>query len=171
MRWFTTLDLFSGYWQIEVAEESKPKTAFSTLYSHYEFNVMPFGLTNAPATFQRFMEEVLEGINGTFVQVYIDDVMIASATFEEHLVHLLEVLSRLRKAGLRLKPSKCTFGRNEVEFLGHLVGVNGLRMDPDKVERVLAFPRPTTVKQVQQFLGWRGTIVVSSAIMVKSPSR
>ena len=99
-KWFTTMDLASGYWQVRVKEKDRPKTAFVTRYGLYEFNVMPFGLTNAPATFQRVMDQVLGRINGQFALVYIDDINVFSGTFEEHLTHLREVFQRIRRAGL-----------------------------------------------------------------------
>ena len=97
---FSTLDLISGYWQIEIDEKDKPKTAFSTESGHYHFNRMPFGLTNAPATFQRFMDDVLKSVIKKFALVYLDDVIIYSKTLEQHIVHIEKVLDLLRKAGL-----------------------------------------------------------------------
>ena len=94
-KWFTTLDLASGYWQIKVKEEHREKTAFITKFGTYEFKVMPFGLCNAPATFQRTMDKVLKGIKDLFVMVYLDDVIIYSKTFNEHLKHIEEVLGRI----------------------------------------------------------------------------
>ena len=105
---FTTLDLASGYWQVEVTEQDKEKTAFSTPNGHFEFNVMPFGLTNAPATFQRLMECVLAGLSGEQCLVYIDDIIIFSESFQEHLNRLVRVLQRLREAGLKLKPKNAS---------------------------------------------------------------
>ena len=107
--YFTTLDLAAGYWQVGIEECDKEKTAFSTTKGHYEFNVMPFGLTNAPATFQSLMECVLAGLNGEQCLIYLDDIIVFSNTFEEHLKCLTNVFTALRKAGLRLKPSKCFF--------------------------------------------------------------
>ena len=112
-QYFTTLDLAAGYWQVKVSDKSKENTAFITHQGFFQFRVMPFGLTNAPAVFQRLMQKVLDGLNpdeGTdFVEVYIDDVLIFSHTMEEHVEHLRQVLARLRKAGLKLKPTKCHF--------------------------------------------------------------
>ena len=107
--YFTTLDLASGYWQVEVEECDKEKTAFSTASGHYEFNVMPFGFTNAPATFQHLMECVLAGLRGEQYLVYLDDVIVFIDTFQEHLKCLSNVFSALREAGLKLKPNKCYF--------------------------------------------------------------
>ena len=99
-QWFSTVDLLSGYWQVEVAEEDKLKTAFATREGLYEFNVMPFGLCNAPATFQRLMDLVLAGVQWMQCLVYLDDVIIIGRDFEEHLYNLSTVLQKLREAGL-----------------------------------------------------------------------
>ena len=152
-KWFTTLDLASGYWQVEMDSESKDKTAFVTKHGTYEFNVMPFGLTNAPATFQRLMNEILEGTLGKGIIVYLDDINIYSKTFEEHLEKLEEVLKRLKIAGLKIKLSKCHFIKEELTFLGHVVNKEGILPDPEKIEKVKNFPRPKTVKDIRSFLG------------------
>ena len=124
-RFFSTLDLASGYWQIRLSQSSREKTAFSVPQGLFEFQVMPFGLTNAPAVFQRLMQQVLAGLNPEegpdFVKVYIDDVLVFSPTLGDHLDHLSQVLARIRKAGLKLKPSKCHFIAKEVEYLGHIL--------------------------------------------------
>ena len=103
-KWFSSLDLASGYWQVEVCPEDWEKTAFVTPYGLFQFRVMPFGLINAPATFQRLMEEVLSGLHWTTWLVYLDDILIFSATVEDHLVRLRDVLDRLKNAGLKIKP-------------------------------------------------------------------
>ena len=132
-KYFSTLDLASGYWQIEVKPTSREKTAFVTPQGLYEFLVMPFGLTNVPAVFQCLMQRVLAGLNPgagpDFVAVYIDDVLVFSRTMEEHLVHLQAVIKRIKEAELKLKPAKCHFARQEVEYLGHLVTPEGLKMN------------------------------------------
>ena len=110
-KYFTTLDLASGYWQVKMHEDAREKTAFTTYSGLYEFNVMPFGLCNAPATFQRLMELVLTGLTRKSCMVYIDDILVFSKTFEEHLTHLRQVFDRLRQVGLRLTPKKCSFVR------------------------------------------------------------
>ena len=124
-RYFSTLDLASGYWQIRLSPNSQEKTAFSVPQGLFEFRVMPFGLTNAPAVFQRLMQQVLAGLNPEegpdFVKVYIDDVLVFSPTLAEHIDHLRRVLVRIREAGLKLKPSKCHFIAKEVEYLGHIL--------------------------------------------------
>ena len=152
-QWFTTLDLASGYWQIKVREEDQEKTAFITKYGTYEFKVMPFGLCNAPATFQRTMDYVLGDAKGKFVMVYLDDVIIYSKTFEEHLKHIEEVLNRIRDANLRLKAEKCFFAATELQFLGHVVGKDGVRPDPEKVDKVVHYPTPTNLRDLRGVLG------------------
>src|SRR5215469_2954036 len=151
--WFTSLDLASGYWQVEMNPNDREKTAFVTQFGTYQFTVMPFGLCNAPATFQRLMDEVLHDILWKFVVVYLDDLNIYLKTFEEHLQHLRIVFERLQKAGLRLNPEKCKFVTEELSFLGHLISKDGIRTDPDKIEKVKHFPRPQTVTQLRGFLG------------------
>ena len=128
--YFTTLDLASGYWQVEVEEQDKEKTAFSTPKGHFEFNVMPFGLTNAPATFQRLMECVLAGLTQEQCLIYLDDIVVFSKSFEEHIERLTNVFQALRQAGLTLKLSKCYFAQKEVKYLGHIVSAAGVRPDP-----------------------------------------
>ena len=122
---FSTLDLGSGFWQILMEPESREKTAFTTPHGLYEFLVMPFGLTNAPAVFQRLMHRVISGLNPPdgkdFVTVYLDDILVFSSSLSDHLDHLQKVLNRLKSVNLKLKPSKCQFMREEVEYLGHVV--------------------------------------------------
>ena len=114
---------------------------------------MPFGLCNAPATFQRLMEAVLAGLARDVCIVYLDDILVMGATFSEHLVNLSRVLTRLRDAGLRLKPSKCHLVRHEVEFLGHVISSAGVAADPRKIEAVKDYPTPVDVKSLRSFLG------------------
>ena len=152
-KWFSTLDLASGYWQVEMDSKSREKTAFTTKYGIYEFNVMPFGLTNAPVTFQRLMNQVLYPLLGKGVIVYLDDINIYAKTFEEHLEKLEEVLKLLKEAGLKIKPSKCYFMKTELNFLGHVVNQQGILTDLGKIEKVKNFPRPKTVTEVRSFLG------------------
>ena len=152
-RWFSTLDLVSGYWQVEVDPRDRDKTAFCTAEGLYQFKVMPFGLTNAPATFQRLMDAVLAGLQWKICLVYLDDIIIVGRTFEEHLCHLQEVFARLRQARLKLKVTKCSLFQKEVSYLGHIVSDRGIATDPSKTAKVAQWPVPTTVKEVQQFLG------------------
>lgn len=152
-KWFTTLDLASGYWQVEMDPESREKTAFVTKQGIYEFNIMPFGLTNAPATFQRLMNEVLDGMWNKGIMVYLDDIIIYTETFKQHLEKLQEVFKRIKEAGLKIKPSKCEFFKNELVFLGHIVGEKGIRPNPKTIEKVKNFPRPKTITEIRSFLG------------------
>ena len=150
---FTTLDLASGYWQVEMEPTDKQKTAFSTTKGHFEFNVMPFGLTNAPPTFQRLMECVLAGLSGAHCLVYLDDIIVFSTTFEEHLQRLVSVFDRLRAAGLKLKPKKCHFAKQQITYLGHVISSNGVEPDGKKLAAVTTYPTPSSNHEVKRFLG------------------
>lgn len=150
---FSTLDLLSGYHQFEVNEKDRPRTAFITKYGLFEYTRMPFGLCNAPSTFQRGMELVLRRLQWVTLLIYLDDVIITGKTFKEHLNNLGEVLSRFRKFGLKLKPTKCSLFREEVLFLGHVVGKDGVRANPSLVQDVEKWPVPQNLKELQAFLG------------------
>ena len=150
---FSKLDLRQGYNQIRVHEADIAKTAFRTRYGHYKYTVMPFGLTNAPATFMTLMNEILAPFLDDFVVVYLDDILIYSKTQEEHERHLRLVLQVLREHQLYAKASKCEFFKIEVDFLGHIVGANGVRMEPTKVDAIVKWPRPQTATHVRSFLG------------------
>ena len=156
-RFFSTLDLASGYWQNRMSPQSREKTAFVVPQGLYEFRVMPFGLTNAPAVFQRLMQRVLRGLNPDdspdFVSVYIDDVLVFSPTLADHLHHLRLVIQRIQEVGLKLNPAKCRFVCKEVEYLGHILTPDGLKPNPKTVLAVKDFPQPTNIKEVRQFLG------------------
>ncbi|KAL9952487.1 hypothetical protein ACROYT_G039751 [Oculina patagonica] len=152
-QWFSSLDLASGYWQMQVKEEDRPKTAFSTHRGQFQWTVMPFGLTNGPASFTRLMNLALNGLTWTHCLVYLDDIIIWAPTFEEHIRRLRLVFDRKRAAGLKLKPTKCRFLRKEVAFLGHVVSSDGIKTDPEKVKAVKTWPVPVNVKELQSFLG------------------
>ena len=152
-RFFTTLDLESGYWQIPMKEEDKEKTAFSTSQGHWEFQTMPFGVVNGPACFQRLMNYVLTKLHWTHCLVYLDDIIIFSRTFEEHMDRLKTVLSRLKKAGLTLKPRKCQWVQRSVKYLGHIISEEGIQPDSTKIKAVQDFPAPTSKTLVRKFLG------------------
>ena len=156
-RYFSTLELASGFWQIRMELSSQEKTAFVTPHGLYEFRVVPFGLTNAPAVFQRLIQQVLIGLNPTegddFVTAYIDDILIFSPTLCDHLQHLRRVIDRLREVNLKLKPTKCKFVRESVDYLGHVITATGLQTNPRLTDAVQKFPRPENVHDVWRFLG------------------
>ena len=152
-KYFTKIDLRSGYHQIRLSEESIPMTAFRTRYGHFEYLVLPFGLTNAPATFMTVMNEIFKDYLDVFVIIYIDDILVYSKTWKDHLQHVKKILEILRKEKFFGKLTKCIFGATEVEYLGHLISNDGIKVDPDKVTAVTEWPIPRTKQQVQSFLG------------------
>ena len=156
-KYFSTLDLKSGYWQIKVHPSSQEKTAFTTHQGLFEFRVMPFGLMNAPAAFQRLMQQTLMGLNTEsatdFVAVYLDDILIFSEKFQEHMTHLRTVLQRLEQVNLKLNPKKCCFGCQVVVYLGHILTPDGLKPNPERIAAVRQFATPHDVKALKQFLG------------------
>lgn len=152
-KWFSSLDLRSGYWQVALSPAARPKTAFSTGRGLWQFTVMPFGLCNAPATFERLMEKVLVGLPPTECLVYLDDLLVHGKTFQAALASLREVLRRVTEAGLKLHPEKCQFLRKEVTFLGHRVGEDGISTEPCKVTAVRDWPTPINLRQLRGFLG------------------
>ena len=154
--WFSSMDLTSGYWQIEMKEEDKAKTAFTSREGLFEFNVMPFGLCNAPATFQRTMDTVLGDYNWKFANVYIDDLNVFSKDFEEHLEHLNKVFCRIRNANLKLNPEKCNFCQRELPFLGYVITEEEISPDPSMIQKIKDFPQPRTIKGLRSFLGLAG---------------
>ena len=155
-KYFSSLDMFAGYWQIPMTESDKDKTSFITSDGLYRFNVMAFGLTNAPATFQRYMDAVLAGLKWNILLVYIDDVLVYSPTFESHLKDLETVIDRLIESNLQLKPSKCQLFQRELVYLGHLVSADGIRPDPKKIKAIVAMPTQSDVTGVRSFLGMCG---------------
>ena len=152
-KYFTTLDLAMGYHHVQIAEEDKPKTAFLSRYGLLQYTAMPFGLTNAPATFQRLMERVLAHMNWKDCLVYIDDVLIWSKTFQEHLEKLQSVFRAFEKAGLRIKTKKCHICCKTVPYLGHLLSESGIQMDPQRIKAIVEMRPPSQKKEVQVFLG------------------
>jgi hypothetical protein len=153
-RIFSTLDLKCGYWQIELDDESIPKTAFSTPDGHFEFVRMPFGLKNAPADFSRIMREVFGGLS--FVETYLDDITIFSSTPEEHLEHLEKVFTLLEQYNLRLNGKKCHFGQTKVKVLGFIVGEGSVSQDPEKTTAIVDRAPPSNVRELRSFLGLSG---------------
>src|ERR1700694_2633163 len=150
-RYFTSLDLKSGYWQISLDSASRQKTAFSSRYGHYVWNVLPFGLSNAPGAFQRRMNKVLARFVDKFVIVYLDDILIYSSSLQEHEKHVKMVLRALSEADMILNVEKCKFYEEEVKFLGHIVSASGSRPDPRNVEKIVNWPTPRTITDVRGF--------------------
>ena len=151
---FTSLDLKSGYWQVELDEDSVPYTAFTVgPLGFYECLRMPFGLTNAPATFQHLMENCLGDLHLNWCIIYLDDIIIYSKTQEEHVERLEAVFQKLSAAGLKLKPSKCEFFKSQITYLGHIVSSEGIATDPKKIKAIQLWPRPETVTQIRKFTG------------------
>ena len=152
-KFFTTLDLKSGYWQIPMEEGSKEKTAFVTNQGLYQFNVMPFGLSTAPPIFQEMMDKVLGEAKHVYAMAYLDDVLIWSKTFEEHLYHMEQIFKKLENAGLKLKISKCDFLLQQIKYLGHVISEEGIQPDPDKVSAIKSMSAPKDVTGIRSFLG------------------
>ena len=156
-KYFSSIDLTSGFWQIKMHPNSREKTAFVPPQGLYEFRVMPFGLTNAPAVFQRLMQQMISSLNpgpeSEFLSVYIDGILVFSETLDQHLLHLERVIQRIMEVGLKLKPAKCRFIQGELEYLGHLVSQDGLKLNPRLVEAAEQFAMPTSVQETRWFLG------------------
>ena len=152
-KFYSCLDLKSGYWQIRMADKDKAKTAFTSHLGLFEFNVMPFGLTNAPSVFQELMNKVLSGVRNRYAIAYLDDVIVFSETFDDHLEHLRDVFQRLENAGLKLKRSKCDFFKRKVHYLGHIISAQGIEPDPEKIAVIKGLQPPKTVRDVRAFIG------------------
>ncbi|KAI4883695.1 hypothetical protein NFI96_009130 [Prochilodus magdalenae] len=155
-KWFSVLDLRSGYYQIAMAAEDQEKTAFISPLGFYEFQRMPQGIMGAPATFQRIMEKAVGDMHLLQVIVYLDDIIVFGKTLEEHEERLLKVLDRLEEVGLKVSISKCQFCQPQVKYVGHIISSAGIATDPDKVAVVKNWPRPTDVKTLRSFLGFCG---------------
>ena len=153
-KWFCTLDLCSGYWQVEVEPRDRPKTGFVTRKGLFQFQVMPFGLCNAPATFERLMETVLAGLQWDICLIYLDDIIVYGRDFDEVIKNLSAVFERLLSAGLKLKPRKCKLFAREVEYLGHIVSEKGISTDPNKIEAVKTWSEPTNVTELRSYVGF-----------------
>jgi len=153
-KFFTKLDVKDAYYRIRIRKGDEWKTAFRTRYGLFEYLVMPFGLTNAPATFQSYIHQALGGLLDEFCIVYLDDILIFSPDRDTHTEHIRRVLARLRKAQLYCKPSKCSFYKDQVEFLGYIVNREGIAMDPERIRTIQDWPEPQTFRDVQVFLGF-----------------
>lgn len=153
-KWFSVLDLRSGYYQIEMAPEDKEKTAFICPLGFYQFERMPQGITGAPATFQRLMEKAVGDMHLLEALVYLDDIIVFGKTLEEHEQRLLKVLDRLEEIGLKVSIDKCQFCQPQVKYVGHVVSANGIATDPDKVAAVKNWKEPTHLKPLRSFLGF-----------------
>lgn len=154
--YFTTLDLASGFHQIEIDKQDIPKTAFSALNGLFEFERMPFGLKNAPSTFQRVMDNVLRGLNNEICMTYLDDIVIFSTSLQEHISRLKSVFDRLRNANLKIQLDKSEFLKKSVAYLGHIITPEGVKPNPDKISAIQNFPIPRTQKEIKSFLGLLG---------------
>ena len=154
-KYFSVLDMKSGYHQVPVRSSDIYKTAFSAgPLGHWEFCRLPFGLTNSPATYQRLMENVFGGMYLNFVQIYLDDLIVFSSSFEDHVHHLEAVFQRLSDFNLKLAPKKCKLFQKSVKYLGHVVSENGISVDPEKTEKVSNWPTPTNVSELHCFMGF-----------------
>lgn len=150
---FSTFDLHSGYWQLQMHPESRHKTAFITQNGVYEWTRVGMGLKNSCVSFQTAMTDILRGLHWKNMLVYVDDICVFSKNFDEHLEHLNELFSRLRKAGMTLNPKKCKFAAKQVKYLGQVISKDGIHVDPDKTKVIDTFPTPKTVKEIRSFLG------------------
>ena len=156
-KYFSTIDMKSGYHQIEVEEGHKERTAFTVgSLGFYEHNKMPFGLCNSPATYQRIMQDILGDFNMQICLIYLDDLIIFSDSFEQHIERLDMILDRLHKANLKLAPEKCFFFRTEVNFLGHVVSGDGIHTSPEKIHKVVNWPVPENADKLRSFLAFAG---------------
>jgi hypothetical protein len=154
--WFTSLDLSSGYHQIRMAPQDIHKTAFQTHNGHYEYKVMPYGVTGGPATFQLAMNSVLSPFLRKCVVVFIDDILIYSSTWTEHLHQLRAVFTTLDQHHFKVKLSKCSFAQTQLHYLGHVISQQGVATDPAKVSVIQSWPSPKSAKDIRSFLGLAG---------------
>lgn len=155
-QWFTSLDLCSGFHQIRIAPGEEYKTAFQIHSGHYEYKVMPYGVTGGPATFQTIMNVILASLLRKCVVVFVDDILIYSKTWEDHLLHVKEVLTILLQHQFHIKLSKCAFAKQQLTYLGHTVSPAGVSTDPSKITIIKDWPQPQNIKDLRSFLGMVG---------------
>ena len=153
IKYLTKLDIVRGYYHVPLDEDSRPYTAFSTTKNHFQFKRLSFGLKNSGIAFQKALQQILFPFNSNNIIIYIDDILILSETFEQHLSLVQKVLNTLHGNGLKIKVKKCEFFRDEVSYLGHIINQQGIRKSPEYVEKVKEYPRPTNVNQLRKFLG------------------
>ena len=153
-RFFTKLDVIAAFNRIRMAKGDEYLTAFRTRYGLFQYNVMPFGLTGAPSTFQHYINDTLREFLDVFATAYLDDILIYSESIKEHRQHVRQVLTRLRTAGLQIDIEKCEFHTQETKYLGLIIGIDGVKMDPKKIETVKEWPQPRNLRDVQAFLGF-----------------
>jgi hypothetical protein len=152
-KYFSKLDLRSGYHQVRMHPDDIDKTSFRTHHGHFEFLVMPFGLCNAPSTFQALMNDILGNYLRKFILIFFDDILIYNKTWEDHLQHIRQVLALLQLNSVFLKRSKCSFGQTTAGYLGHIISDQGMAVDPDKIKAITSWPQPVIVWQLKGFLG------------------
>src|SRR5256885_7224469 len=151
-QWFSSLDLASRFWQVELDYRDQEKSTFITRFGTYEFTVMPFRLCNAPITFQHLIDTILRDILWQYVVVYMNDINVGLKTFKDHLLHLEQVFLRLRQARLKLSPEKCFFFKDELPFLGHVVSCKGIHTDSEKLRVIKEFPISKDLTQLRGFI-------------------
>lgn len=154
--YFTTLDLASGFYQVEMHPQDVEKTAFNVEHGHFEFLRMPMGLKNSPSTFQRVMDNVLRGLQNEICLVYLDDIIVFSTSLQEHIINLEKVFQRLRESNFKIQMDKSEFLKLETAYLGHIIGKDGIKPNPDKISAIKKYPIPKTSKEIKQFLGLLG---------------
>jgi len=152
-KYFSKLDLVRGFYQVPIAEESRKYTAFSTVDQHYQFKRLSFGLRNSGVAFQKTMQQILSPFSSSNIIIYIDDILLMTESFEEHISLMSKVLTTLSLYGIKIKVKKCEFFKNELNFLGHVISSEGIKKSPDYVDKVLNVPKPTTVSQLRQYMG------------------
>lgn len=153
-KYFTSLDINSAFWSIPLRIEDRNKTGFITQEEHYQWTCLPFGLKTAPAIFQRILSSILRKNNlKNFTENYIDDILIFSETFEDHIIHIKQVLEAIIKEGFRLKLRKCMFASESIKYIGHIIENNTVRPIKDNLVSIYNFPTPKTQKNIRQFLG------------------